>query len=941
MTENQGDESLALQKIELFSKLSNLELARLLGKLNKERYTPGETLFNQGDPGDRMYIIISGRIELYAASEGGERRLLAVLGEGDVLGEMALLTGETRSAAAVAAQPTELYSIDSPTLDQLLTDHPAISSYFIHQLSQRLVSTNNRLQAAKEEQASKLQEQLLQLPKQARELVVRCALLGSMPEALAQHAGLLAEGERLQEAALWLPWVSLGSGQSDALESSRLVFETERRQLVLELGKSLYGHQQLEDWLQEARTFYAHAGLWKELLLLYLDQEEWAAALELLGSHGLAAAPLPPQPAKGQSARLAGATTIARGASGARSVPWDDISLNGTGVERGAATELKPPRMELGAEPGMELGPELLRTLAALPAQQYAGRLSSLVAVLRSALEHDPDQGVSLLERVLESGEAAFAPPERLVLYSLGAELALKAGREQQAQRYLQRGEAAAASESELTSYGLSRLKLAMQRSQLLGAGAGRLLQGHRLMETFFVLLALACIVLFGWLEPVGGLSPEAMRFIGIAIAAVILWIINVIPDYLVALGMVMLWITGGLVTPEAALSGFGSTTWLYMIFIMAMSAVITKSGILYRLALNALKRFPPGYRGQLWGIIIGGLAMNPLIPSSSVKVSLGVPIARTLSESMGLADRSKGAAGFGLAAMIFYGFTAPFVLTGSYTNVMAYGLAGGKHPVSWLAWLVYAIPALAVFAAVMIALLLRMFGRTEALRPISPEVLDQQLGLLGPLSKLERIALLTVVSCILLMIAQPLHGVDSTWIMLGGFGVLIVTGALDRRTLSTGIDWTFLLFLGVAFSFAAAVEQLGIAEAMSGYLSGHMGVFAASPLLFLLAVIVLSFAVTLVIRDDPAVILLITALLPISTGLGIHPWVLVFVILLATDPFFFTYQSPTYLTAYYSSEGKAFSHRQGQQIALAYGAAVLLAVMVSIPFWHWLGLIR
>lgn len=891
---------MALQEIKLFSKLSNLELARLLGKLNKERYAPGEMLFNQGDPGDRMYIIESGRIELYAASAGGEkeeRRLLAVLVAGDVLGEMALLTGEPRSAAALAAQPTELYSIDSSTLEQLLTDHPAISAYFIHQLSERLVSTNNRLQAAKEEQAAKLQEQLLLLPKQARELAVRCALLGGLPEALAQHAGLLAEGERLQEAALWLPWVSVdysGAGQQDGLPGTapsdgscseqeghhtaqRLVFEARRRQLVLELGKGLYGHRQLAEWLQEARAFYVSAGLWDELLLLCLDQEEWAAALEVLN------------------------TQLAE----------------------------------------FESRPELLRQLAAVPAAYYAGQFKCLAAVLRSMLAHDTERGLSLLEQALETGESAFAPSERLALYSLGAELSLQAGREQQASRYFQRGETVALPEGELPSYGLSKLKLAMQRSQLLGAGAGRLLQGHRLVETVFVLLALACIMLFGWVEPVAGLSPEAMRFIGIAVAAVILWIINVIPDYLVALGMVMLWITGGLVTPEAALSGFGSTTWLYMIFIMALSAVITKSGILYRIALIGLKRFPPGYRGQLWGIIAGGLAMNPLIPSSSAKVSLGVPIARTLSESMGLPDRSKGAAGFGLAAMVFYGFTAPFVLTGSYTNVMAYGLVGGQQQVSWLAWLVYALPALAVFSTVMIALLLRMFGRTEAPRPISKEVLDQQLRLLGPLSRMERVTLLTVLACIGLMMIQPLHGIDSTWIMLGGFAVLIVTGALDRRTLSTGVDWPFLLFLGVAFSFAAAVEQLGIAAAMSTYLSGHMGVLAASPLLFLLAVIVLSFVVTLIIRDDPAVILLITALLPISTGLGIHPWVLVFVVLLATDPFFFTYQSPTYLTAYYSTEGKAFTHRQGQHIALAYGLAVLLAVAVSIPFWYWLGLIQ
>ncbi|KIV50700.1 hypothetical protein [Aneurinibacillus migulanus] len=51
-------------------------------------------------------------------------------------------------------------------------------------------------------------------------------------------------------------------------------------------------------------------------------------------------------------------------------------------------------------------------------------------------------------------------------------------------------------------------------------------------------------------------------------------------------------------------------------------------------------------------------MVLNPLIPSSTAKTALGVPIAQTLSESMGFSDRSKGAAGLGLAAMVFICFT-------------------------------------------------------------------------------------------------------------------------------------------------------------------------------------------------------------------------------------------------------------------------------------------
>ncbi|MCQ6560456.1 SLC13 family permease [Paenibacillus mendelii] len=568
--------------------------------------------------------------------------------------------------------------------------------------------------------------------------------------------------------------------------------------------------------------------------------------------------------------------------------------------------------------------------------------------VLHHCRVQDQELGLAYVDRALNQGSEAHAYVQQVSLYEWGARFAQLLQKKTMALEYLQLAETAALESTQPgqdeergdREINAAKRKLASRKSQLLAENASRLVKPVQWVRLLTVLAAVTCMISFHYLRLMGDLSRPAMDFIGIAIAAVMLWIVNIIPDYLVALGMVMLWVLGGLVEPEAALSGFASTTWLFMIFIMALSAAVTKSGILYRFSLHALKRFPPHYRGQLWGIVAGSFALNALIPSSSAKVSLGVPIAGTISESMGFKSRSRGAAGLGLAAMIFYGFTAPFVLTGSYTNVMAYGLVSSDEPVSWLHWALYALPAFLIFGIVMLLLLSYMFRGTVAEKGVSAGILNEQIRLLGPLSKEERIAVITILGCILLMVLQPLHGIDSTWILMVGFSVLVITGILDKQTLTSGIDWTFLLFLGVAFSFAEVANQLGIVEALSSFLGGPMAWFVSSPTLFLLAVIFLSFLVTLVVRDDPAVILLVTALLPLAEQAGIHPWILVIIILLSTDPFFFTYQSPTYLTAYYSSDGKAFSHAQGQKVALGYAAAVLLVAVLCVPYWRWLGLI-
>ncbi|NQX63426.1 SLC13 family permease [Paenibacillus qinlingensis] len=884
---------MAIKDMEMFKDFSNIELAKLLGKLDMVKGQAGDMLFEQGDPGDSMYLIESGRIELFSQKQDGTRQSLASLQDGDTLGEMALLTNEPRSATAIIAIESVLYYIDRETFDRLVVEQPQISSYFIRLLSQRLVSTNGRLQASKEAKAQWVLHEVELLPTHLRDFLLACACLPSVRDGLLKHLfGMTIEDANQAYAAL-------GRFVQEDVERDSVHMRPEIARVLLDILPQRYGERQQQLWVDQALAYYRTEGDWASVVEVYAARNEWELALEV--------------------AAIAAGELVEKAEMAAKA----------------ALDESERQQRSIG------------QALRRCPDELLVARYAVLWAYVRYCVEHAPEAGLSIVEAALDQRGAAYSAQQLATVYEWGADLCRKLGRKQLALEYLQLAESTALSSSGSTkrsgdqSFGLAKQMLARSKSERLAAGAGRLSDRSRWLGLAAVILAVASVLGFHVAEPVAGLSRHGMDFIGIGLAAVILWIVNIMPDYIVALGMAMLWVLGGLVEPEIALSGFASPTWLYMIFIMAMSAVITKSGFLYRFSLHALKRFPANYRGQLWGIVAGGIMLNPMIPSSSAKVSLGVPIAQTLSESMGFGARSHGAAGLGLTAMLFYGFTAPFVLTGSYTNVLAFGLVTSASPVNWIQWFLYALPAFIIFSSVLLTIIFIMFRKTASAKPIAADVLDEQLRLLGPLTREERIAVVTVLSCIIMLVLQPLHGIDSAWIMLIGFAVLVISGVLDRKTISTGIDWTFLLFLGVAFSFSAAANELGLVEALSSFLGQHMGIFVTSPFFFLAAVIVLSFIVTLIVRDDPAVILLVTALLPLANQAGVHPWILVFVVLLSTDPFFFAYQSPTYLTAYYSSEGKAFSHRQGQKVAFAYGLAVLLLALLCVPYWKWLGLIH
>jgi CRP/FNR family cyclic AMP-dependent transcriptional regulator len=104
----------------------------------------GELLFRQGDPGDQMFLIRSGKIKI-TRSSGDVEKTLAVLKEGDFFGEMAVIDGSPRSAAATAIEETMLMIVDREAFNSQLKNNPMIA-YVLETMSRRLRETNKQVE---------------------------------------------------------------------------------------------------------------------------------------------------------------------------------------------------------------------------------------------------------------------------------------------------------------------------------------------------------------------------------------------------------------------------------------------------------------------------------------------------------------------------------------------------------------------------------------------------------------------------------------------------------------------------------------------------------------------------------------------------------------------------------------------------------------------------
>jgi CRP-like cAMP-binding protein len=136
-----------LRNIPFLRRLSTKELKEIY-KISKIReYGPGEAIFGKSSPADRMFIVLSGRVKIFTYSGGKKRKTFAYLEEGDFFGEMALLEGKPRSAAAQAVSYSRLLVVASSDFNRLLVKRPELSLYLLRTVSERLRRANAEIES--------------------------------------------------------------------------------------------------------------------------------------------------------------------------------------------------------------------------------------------------------------------------------------------------------------------------------------------------------------------------------------------------------------------------------------------------------------------------------------------------------------------------------------------------------------------------------------------------------------------------------------------------------------------------------------------------------------------------------------------------------------------------------------------------------------------------
>ncbi|HEY5542113.1 MAG TPA: SLC13 family permease [Candidatus Binatia bacterium] len=878
-----------IRSIPIFSGLSREDVAKIMGKMEEISYGAGMTIFSQRDVGDAFYLIHSGAVQVVVESGAAKSEVVAVLGPRDWFGEMALLSGESRSATIETVKETVLWRLRSEDWDELIEKHPIWLRKFCITLSKRLSHVDRQYSTGRAAFSSLAEEFYASLSPDEQSFFRQVSLLGPTDKptlsALVQNHALtklvtdfgysqsplirLNENGKYELHSFFREFLHEKLLSLDGVEAKqRLHAEfAERYEAIGELREAIYHAVQIQDWPTVIRLMTAEneqlleeSPLFVKTTLDSFPPEHFLADHRLVNLRGSALIKLGDLVGAYRSYR----DVLAQKAAGA-------LSADGIAGYRRMAETLAQRK---------EYGPAINHLRSALN------------LIDQEAAASESFQGN--LEELNRPGFAALPLPEN----------------EASAQRSLLR--------SWRVFLGSS------SSSRWLGALLG---------------LAVGGFLWFG--QPDIGLDPAATKLLGLISATLIFWVFRALPDYGVALLFAMIVILTKLESAQTVMGGFASTTWFMTLGVLGLGAAITGSGLFYRFSLHLVRMFPLSYYWQIFATGIMGVVVMALIPQQTARTVITSQMLVNLSESLGYKTPSRASTGLFVASFLGLGQLGFLFLTGSTTSLIAWGLlpTDVREQFTWGYWFMAALPpTLAVIVVILICTIL--IYRPESQPKISYTMVRTQLNILGHLSHKEWISFAVLCFTVIGWLTASYHGIDGAWIAIIAFAILVNAGILDWGMMRKGIDWELLIYMGVTLSIPTLLRQAKIDQWLVDVISPLILPFMDSPVWFFVVIALLTYVLKLVFTSFLTVVTLCVTLLPLSIDVGMSPWIVAMIILIASEVWFFPYQVDWHMLAYSTTDGKGFSYPLMLWINPIYALAYIVALLVAIPYWRYLGLI-
>lgn len=312
------------------------------------------------------------------------------------------------------------------------------------------------------------------------------------------------------------------------------------------------------------------------------------------------------------------------------------------------------------------------------------------------------------------------------------------------------------------------------------------------------------------------------------------------------------------------------------------------------------------------------------------------------MAQSLGLETRSRGAALIVLTTIEMAVIPGIAFLYGSLDGPIVAAAFEVKHlPLTWLGYAqVITFPTLLLCALILIGN--QFILRPEAPLTASPGFARKRLRELGSFKRPELVTAIVVAISIVFWATDRYHHLPSFVIGTFAMAVFALAGILKDEDIGTGVSWSLLLYLGGVFGLANVIQDAKITDWIAGFfvpvarqLTSHLVLLSS---VLALAMYVLRFL-------DPssfiAISVLFLSVVDVTSAAGIAPLVIMAPILIASVPFWMSYQNFWLAMGEGLTGNLAFSTSQRLRLANAYAVLMLIAAAGGVAYWKLIGIVK
>ena len=462
--------------------------------------------------------------------------------------------------------------------------------------------------------------------------------------------------------------------------------------------------------------------------------------------------------------------------------------------------------------------------------------------------------------------------------------------------------------------------------------------------KTLGLPLAILATIIVWYLPLPEGLKPVGLKCLALFSGIFILYLTEAVALPITSLAVVPLAVLMGIASPKDALDGFGSTSVYLLVSAFILATAMVKSRLAERMTYHIVKMVGSSAYGVSIGITLSNIVLAFLVPSSTARTAILLPVCLGLIASFKVGLKSNFAKGLLLTLCFTNATIGAGILTATLPNpiTVEFITKAGGPTVTYTQWLAFGFPP-ALFMTVLTWWLCRKLFKPEVEQiPGGLTHVEEALAKLGALSGNEKRALVVFLLATTLWCTGQWTKIDVTIAALAASCLLFLPGIgfLSWDDANKGVSWQVVFVAGGGISLGVLMMKTGAAKWLAISILKAMGVEGLAVLLVLIIIMLIIQYLHILFVGTTA---MLTAIMPVVIGmaehLGVNP--LIFALpagmIIGGYPLLMFYNTLPNILVYGTGELDVRDYPKVGFILCT--VAVLLYSLCAATYWQWLGL--